>query len=567
MDVDAGLASPQPTMMPTWTPLKEPNTSRRPTNTPKDNPTPSTSNMPPPRVSTRGWDISDMCSTYASFKEVPRLSALEGADVLHKALDDYEKGGIPLIIDNWQHHPKWPADVFSMDWLLDTAGDSEIHVRNVHDRKDRQMRLSEFVESSRSQSPFAEPGEPQRLYWKDADCPPAWRDWLLTSGAIPSRVLPCSRDDYLGYLTHSESVESLLCYMGIGDTYTAAHKDLCASSGHNLMCFAEDGGSSYWFMTAADDAPAVAEYFHTKLQQELDWETHFTTIEELGRAPFTVYIAQQKVGDLVMVPPRSCHQVVNHGGLAMKTSWSRMTLDNLTTALRYELPIYRRVCRPEQYRTKTILYRSLLHLTEQLSHSISGSVTTTQPLDRTACARKLKKLVELFDQVLHEEYAACHARLEHVIRPDTTTSASGWQLTTGPPLTGGRDASVLSSSSKLKFVLQPPADYLNRRNSDKTQERSAACNLACDFCGADIFQSFFECKACRQPEDGSAAEVGDGLLVCAACYVEGRMCDCGVMRPAQCRPFDMLLVDRNEAAAAASTVLTDSEKVSKIVKR
>ena len=137
-------------------------------------------------------------------------------------------------------------------------------------------------------------------------------------------------------------MESLLCYLGIGDTYTPAHKDLCASSGHNLMCFSENGGSSFWFMTKSDSAPQAAEYFQKALGSELDWETHVTTVEELGRAPFTVYIAEQKVGDLVLVPSRSVHQVVNHGGLAMKTSWSRMTLDNLKVALRSELPIYRR---------------------------------------------------------------------------------------------------------------------------------------------------------------------------------------------------------------------------------
>ena len=133
-----------------------------------------------------------------------------------------------------------------------------------------------------------------------------------------------------------------MCYMGIGDTYTAAHKDLCASSGHNLMCFSENNGASFWFMTAADDAPIVAQYFHDKLNQELDWETHVTTLEEWGNAKFDVYVTEQKVGDLVLVPPRSVHQVVNRGGLAMKTSWSRMTLTNLKIAMRNELPIYRR---------------------------------------------------------------------------------------------------------------------------------------------------------------------------------------------------------------------------------
>lgn len=132
-----------------------------------------------------------------------------------------------------------------------------------------------------------------------------------------------------------------MCYLGIGDTFTPCHKDLCASSGQNLMCYTEDDGSSFWFMTQGSSARQVADYFHT-LDQELDHETHIVTVEQLARAPFKVYITQQKLGDMVLVPPRSVHQVVNHGGITVKTSWSRMTLRGLSTALYYELPLYRR---------------------------------------------------------------------------------------------------------------------------------------------------------------------------------------------------------------------------------
>lgn len=132
-----------------------------------------------------------------------------------------------------------------------------------------------------------------------------------------------------------------MCYLGIGDTFTPAHKDLCASSGQNVMCYSENGGSSFWFMTDSSSAAAAATYFH-KLKHELDLETHVITIDELANAPFTVYIAEQKLGDMVLVPPRSCHQVVNNGGITIKTSWSRMTLEGLTAAFYHELPIYRR---------------------------------------------------------------------------------------------------------------------------------------------------------------------------------------------------------------------------------
>jgi hypothetical protein len=108
------------------------------------------------------------------------------------------------------------------------------------------------------------------------------------------------------------------------------------------MCDTENGGSSFWFMTESSDAPAVADYFRKVLGQELDHENHVATIEELAAAPFTVYVAEQALGDMVLVPPRSCHQVVNHGGITLKTSWSRMTVAGLAAAFYHELPLYRR---------------------------------------------------------------------------------------------------------------------------------------------------------------------------------------------------------------------------------
>ncbi len=132
-----------------------------------------------------------------------------------------------------------------------------------------------------------------------------------------------------------------MCYLGIGDTFTPAHKDLCASFGQNLMTYTENDGCSFWFMTRSADIGEVTKYFH-HLGHELDHELHAITLEELSEAPFDVYIVQQQLGDLVLVPPRSCHQVVNYGGITLKTSWSRMTLSGASVALAHELPIYQR---------------------------------------------------------------------------------------------------------------------------------------------------------------------------------------------------------------------------------
>ena len=197
-------------------------------------------------------------------------------------------------------------------------------------------------------------------YGKDAQCPEEWKQWVNSTGILPKSLRPNGTNDLLknldtsvriSYTLHvhtliaaivQEAVESLMCYLGTGDTFTPCHKDLCASSGHNIMCYTEDDGSSFWFMTASTDAPKAGEYFQSHIGLELDWEDHVATVEEFAGATFTIYVAEQRLGDLVLVPPRSCHQVVNKGGLTMKTSWSRMTIAGLRAALHHELPIYRR---------------------------------------------------------------------------------------------------------------------------------------------------------------------------------------------------------------------------------
>ncbi|PIL23972.1 transcription factor [Ganoderma sinense ZZ0214-1] len=503
-----------------------------------------------PRISCEGWVISELCRKYPNFHEVRRVKASTVSEDLSRIMEEYETVGNPLIVEGWHEHPGWRQDLLNLDWLLAEVGDKEMHVRNVHNRRDFSLNLPTFVEMCRKQALFHEPGEAYRCYWKDAECPLQWKEWLGT--ILPPELLPGCSGDLLRHLYPSEAVESLMCYLGMGDTYTAAHKDICSSSGHNLMCFSENGGSAFWFMTESKDASKAAEYFQKVLGQELDWEIHVTTLEELGNAPFDVYVAEQKVGDLVLVPPRSVHQVVNHGGLAMKTSWSRMTLQGLKTALHSELPVYRRVCRPEQYRIKTVLYRTMLHHTESLQSSLTfqatvndtnGSLVGTNTLDLEYTSDKsdsgyelpstpsppptteqradtLRSLVGLFDEVLLEE--------------------SGWSVTT-------------ETSMRRKVVLVPPSDP----RDPMEKQQAGTCNFACDFCGADIFQSFFECRACAGLL-GQSTQPGDGFLVCPACYVEGRSCECDEMEPVQCRPLDALITARNRAAEVLRQVAATS---------
>lgn len=143
--------------------------------------------------------------------------------------------------------------------------------------------------------------------------------------------------------------------MGIGDTYTVAHKDSSASTGFNLMVHAsstlnpddmmtlQDSGaelssildngeaSAFWFLSSAEDSEHASRYLDAKWNSYIDFEAHYAMpndFAEMGcpvshlklcshcgpiylirRSLRQIYVCQQKLGDLVLVPRKSCHQV------------------------------------------------------------------------------------------------------------------------------------------------------------------------------------------------------------------------------------------------------------------
>ncbi|TFY83697.1 hypothetical protein EWM64_g319 [Hericium alpestre] len=470
-----------------------------------------TNNIP---ITTKEWDLDSLLESGRRFRAVPRVSIFDRN--LPAVLDAHVESGTPLIIEHLHEHPSWPADLFDIEWYRD-HGQQEVKVRNVCNRKDSEMSLDEFIEKSRRTFLWATADDTERLYAKDAECPEQWANWLNSSGAIPELLRPHSSEDIMQYLPNDCRVETLMCYLGIGDTFTPCHKDLCASSGHNLMCYTEDDASAFWFMTESSAAPVVAKYFH-ELNQEIDWECHTITVQQLQNAPFDTYIAEQKLGDFVLVPPRSCHQVVNQGGLTIKTSWSRMTIKGAVTALRHELPIYRRVCRPEVYRIKSTIHHALLHYTKVLEQHVmevdtpdideEGDTRYADPFGQTV-AEKLAFLLGPFHEILIDEYS-----------PDDQ-----------------------------KFTV------ITKDFEQTTYMDNGYGNFTCDFCGSDIFASFFECLTCA-PDSGvrsgsdMSVHVGDGLHICPGCYAEGRTCRCESMQPMQCWPFKILVADYNRAVLA-----------------
>lgn len=147
-----------------------------------------------------------------------------------------------------------------------------------------------------------------------------------------------------------------------------------------------------------------------------------------------------------------------------------------------------RVCRSETYRVKRTIYDTLIQRTtalETLIQAPDSMHASVNPL-----CKEVARLIELLDDVLEQEYCSQHRRL-----PQVTNSFAP----------DGHDH-------------------------------------VCDFCGADIFLSFFQCDTCS-PRDDS----GGPVCLCPTCVVEGRTCKCKSVKPVQSGSFRDLLRNRNNA--------------------
>lgn len=181
--------------------------------------------------------------------------------------------------------------------------------------------------------------------------------------------------------------------------------------------------------------------------------------------------------------------------------------------------------------------KSLSPLTP-LSGSFSRSPSPKPTVDtkiHIICGR-LAKLLKLFDKIIVEEYngdADCELRI------------------------ASSSAAIAQGSNSDS----PPSSQASTSH-DVTNQADVCGGLTCDFCGADIFQSFFECRKCVSTKRNSNEGMGwskaapvlaptsemDYVIICPCCYVEGRSCLCQVMTPVQSITTERLIEARNRAA-------------------
>ncbi|TWU78948.1 hypothetical protein ED733_008064 [Metarhizium rileyi] len=466
------------------------------------------------------FDLHALLDRTPNLKWVQRVSRTQ---ILGLGQQGFEKlvqihviaGGKPLVIDGWD--ALLPKELFNVDWLEKTYDKKQENVRDISAGTDIPMTTGHYL---RSMKQLAKQWTPQnfrderrqRLYLKDIDCPIEWRTELqkvmypnlfylnenVTASGVSSsaqrrpvdegqdgemRIAPAG--DLMSSLPKEMRAENLMCYVGHEGTYTPAHREMCASIGHNIMVETSSGntgdcpGSSIWFMTESKDREVVREYFLSMLGHDIEIEKHFAQVNAWKKAPFDVYLVDQRVGDFIIIPPLAAHQVWNRGTRTMKVAWNRTTPETLRLALREALPKARLVCRDEQYKNKAIIYFTL-HKYYELLREMEREEDISQNsfmgigrdiLRNSTRARQLaadfKSLFSLFTEILIDEAFAYQEKQVELLAFDSC--------------------------------------------------------VTCSYCRSNIFNRFLTCKHCtRVLADGDE----DAYDICMECYAMGRSCAC-----------------------------------------
>lgn len=118
----------------------------------------------------------------------------------------------------------------------------------------------------------------------------------------------------------------------------------------------------------------------------VDWLN--LTPDELQKADFPLYVHEQKVGELVVFPPATAHQVWNLGAISTKMVWNILHPLSLEAGLNYVQPPFNRLCHPDVARSNLSLACAMLSLLREEPRPI--------PPD-------LPLLAKLFGQMVRDE--------------------------------------------------------------------------------------------------------------------------------------------------------------------
>ncbi|EXJ95849.1 hypothetical protein A1O1_00974 [Capronia coronata CBS 617.96] len=301
--------------------------------------------------------------------------------------------GQPFVIADFDKLDTWPTTDphdgsqpgFGIERLIELSTKKNIPVRNCSTGRDLTFTLRKFADSARQSLP-----EFQNLYARDLQCPQEWLEQCRK--LLPAEVQWGGRLDLLQWLPQCARSEVMMAYVGSEGSSSGFHRCFSSTVALNLLVDSDDR-PVVCIGTDFDSQKKYDSFMSAQgVSPHLDWLNLGTA--ELLKANFPLYAYDQRVGDLVVFPPATAHQVWNPSTLSAKLVWNILHPLSLEVGFEYVQAPFNRLCHPDVARTNLSLACAMLSLLQD-NQNVTNSSLPLPP--------DLPLLSRLFRQMVHDE--------------------------------------------------------------------------------------------------------------------------------------------------------------------
>ncbi|ETI29006.1 hypothetical protein G647_01458 [Cladophialophora carrionii CBS 160.54] len=303
------------------------------------------------------------------------------------------QSGQPFVIADFDKLETWPVSDqhdghqpgFGIERLIELSTKKNIPIRNCSTGRDLSFTLKKFADSARQSYP-----EFQNLYARDLQCPQEWLEQCRR--ILPTEVQWGGRLDLFQWLPQCARSEVMMAYVGSEGSSSGFHRCFSSTVALNLLVESDDR-PVVCIGTDFDSQKKYDSFISAHgVSPHLDWLNLGS--EELLKADFPIYAYDQRVGDLVVFPPATAHQVWNPATLSAKLVWNILHPLSLEVGFDYVQAPFNRLCHPDVARTNLSLACAMLSLLQD-NQTMSNSLLPLPP--------DLPLLSRLFRQMVHDE--------------------------------------------------------------------------------------------------------------------------------------------------------------------
>lgn len=257
----------------------------------------------------------------------------------------------PIILYNCHKHPNFRPNLFSIEWLF--SNQSDLSTEPIpKDKELKPMTLKNFLSAPKHSQPF----QAEFISW-----PKEWQEAIFSF--LPKYYLSSSCINLVNALPQMLRPETHRIQIHSKDSFK--NSSLSYPIFYSLMVGSTPNSRTLWFVTAPQDANRARKFWfnHGGDNTSLDQENMFMDLGTLSLADFPIYVFEQQLGDLVIIPSNSAYQFVNVGeGYNVKATWYSIPTRALYTGITNTIPTFRKLLKPDPNQLAAIAHCSIVEM-------------------------------------------------------------------------------------------------------------------------------------------------------------------------------------------------------------